>query len=308
MSRPSVPRHPHRRRCGALGLVFLLPLALAVAPAVAPAVASASAATAADADGNQLARDRALAAETANRLDAAEAASADLEHQISTTKVAIGTLQHEARRLRAEVRRRAASLYTTSGTHLNAVVQSSDVLAGARAAQLTEVAGRSGLEAVARLGTITAQLQQRATQLGDAQDELERNRKELEAERDELAHRIDAAVAASRETTSSARGASVTPVDAAAGAGDGASDDVWLRFRECTFAHESGGDYGIVSPDGLYYGAWQFLPSTWNSIAAGMGRPDLVGVLPSEASGADQDAVAHALWSQAGNQPWGGRC
>ncbi len=262
MSRPRVLRHqprwhPTSRHRGARWAVLLVPFALVIA-AAAPAAA-------ADDDGNQLAHDRALAAETASRLVAAEADATDLEHEIATTTTAIGSLQHEARRLRDEVRRRAAELYTTSGTHLDAVVQSSNTLTGARAAQLTEVAGRSGMAAAARLSTVTDQLQHRAAQLGDARAALERNRQELEAQREELARRIDDAVAASRQSSSSSvrTAAVVTPSPA------GASDDVWLHFRECTFAHESGGDYGIVSPDGLYYGAWQFLPSTWNSIASG---------------------------------------
>jgi Transglycosylase-like domain len=87
-----------------------------------------------------------------------------------------------------------------------------------------------------------------------------------------------------------------------------AEGDVWATFRECTFAFESGGNYQIVSRDGLYYGAWQFAIGTWNAVASRMGRDDLVGLLPSQASPADQDSVAHALWLESGNRPWGGRC
>ncbi len=83
---------------------------------------------------------------------------------------------------------------------------------------------------------------------------------------------------------------------------------MWETFRECTFAHESGGNYRVVSPDGLYYGAWQFAIGTWNAVAGRMGRDDLVGVRPSDASPEQQDAVAHTLWLESGNRPWGGRC
>jgi hypothetical protein len=269
-------------------------------------VASATAAKAGAAESDdQLARDRALAAETARRIEAVEADATDLEQRIATATRAIGSLQQEARRLRREVRRRAASLYTTSGTQLDSVVQTPDVLAGARAAQLTEVTNRNGMAAAARLGSLATQLQQQTRELHAARAELERQREALEAERSEFEQRIDAAVAASQASRR------VQTRDVAVGssaAGGAPNDDVWLRFRECTFAHESGGDYSIVSPDGLYHGAWQFLPSTWNSVAGGMGRSDLVGVLPSQAAPGDQDAVAHALWLQRGNQPWGGRC
>src|SRR5256885_7481681 len=36
-------------------------------------------------------------------------------------------------------------------------------------------------------------------------------------------------------------------------------------FLVCTRARESGGNYGVVSSGGTYYGAYQFLPSTWNA-------------------------------------------
>ena len=52
------------------------------------------------------------------------------------------------------------------------------------------------------------------------------------------------------------------------------------------------------------------MPGTWNSIAASSGRSDLVGVDPAQASPADQDAMAQALYAQQGAAPWvtGGGC
>jgi muramidase (phage lysozyme) len=67
--------------------------------------------------------------------------------------------------------------------------------------------------------------------------------------------------------------------------------------------HESGGRYNINTGNG-YYGAYQFLPSTWNATASRAGRNDLVGVLPSNASPADQDAMAAHLYGTNGRQPW----
>jgi hypothetical protein len=78
-------------------------------------------------------------------------------------------------------------------------------------------------------------------------------------------------------------------------------------FLTCTRARESGGRYGVVSPSG-YYGAYQFLPSTWDVSAVHAGRRDLVGVLPSRASPFDQDETAWALYQWQGPGPWGGRC
>ena len=70
---------------------------------------------------------------------------------------------------------------------------------------------------------------------------------------------------------------------------------------------ESGGNYAINTGNG-YYGAYQFLPSTWDTAASHAGRRDLVGVLPSSASAFDQDELAWSLYQWQGKGPWGGRC
>ena len=64
----------------------------------------------------------------------------------------------------------------------------------------------------------------------------------------------------------------------------------WLyALRMC----ETHGNYQTATGNG-YYGAYQFLPATWNSVARRTGRLDLVGVLPSQAAPADQDAMVIA--------------
>ncbi len=73
----------------------------------------------------------------------------------------------------------------------------------------------------------------------------------------------------------------------------------WAALRRC----ESGGDYGAVSANGTYRGAYQFSRSTWNSVAA-RSNPRLVGVDPAAASPADQDAMALALYRSSGANPW----
>ncbi len=128
--------------------------------------------------------------------------------------------------------------------------------------------------------------------------------------------------AAQRPTTSSAPATTApavpSPGPTAAGpasggptpvASSGGTDPALNSFLQCVVQAESGGDYGAVSPNGLYMGAFQFSQSTWNIAAQAAGRPDLVGVPPNVASKADQDAVAVALYALDGDQPWlGDRC
>lgn len=72
----------------------------------------------------------------------------------------------------------------------------------------------------------------------------------------------------------------------------------WAQVRAC----ESGGNYQINTGNG-YYGAYQFSATTWNNLASQY-YPSLVGVLPSDASPADQDAMAYKLWEVAGRGQW----
>jgi hypothetical protein len=77
----------------------------------------------------------------------------------------------------------------------------------------------------------------------------------------------------------------------------------------CIRQRESGGNYSVYNAGGSgAAGAYQFMPGTWNSIAASSGRGDLVGMDPAQASPADQDAMAQALYAQQGSAPWGGAC
>lgn len=79
-------------------------------------------------------------------------------------------------------------------------------------------------------------------------------------------------------------------------------------FLACVRQRESGGNYSVVSSNGQWHGAYQFAVSSWNATAQHAGRSDLVGVLPSQASPADQDAMALHLYNWQGKGPWGGYC
>ena len=117
---------------------------------------------------------------------------------------------------------------------------------------------------------------------------------------------VSASVSSSAPAGSAASGTSGTsPADPATTNTDPALNP----FLQCVVQAESGGNYGAVSPNGLYMGAFQFSQPTWNMAAAAAGLPQLVGVRPNQASHAQQDAVAVALYALDGERPWlGDRC
>ncbi|MFZ0252105.1 MAG: transglycosylase family protein [Acidimicrobiales bacterium] len=79
-------------------------------------------------------------------------------------------------------------------------------------------------------------------------------------------------------------------------------------FLQCVLRVESGGNYGAVSPGGSYMGGFQFSQPTWNEAAQLAGMPQLINVPPNEASPADQDDLAIALYNADGQQPWDDSC
>ena len=62
-------------------------------------------------------------------------------------------------------------------------------------------------------------------------------------------------------------------------------------------------DYSAVSRSGTYRGAYQFSRSTWDSVAS-RHYPWLVGMDPAATEWYWQDAMARALYSERGGQPW----
>lgn len=80
------------------------------------------------------------------------------------------------------------------------------------------------------------------------------------------------------------------------------------EFLSCVRWRESRGDYTAVDPSGQFMGAYQIYQGGWDSVAAAIGRHDLVGVAPNHASPADQDLVAVAMLARSGRAPWGGSC
>ena len=75
--------------------------------------------------------------------------------------------------------------------------------------------------------------------------------------------------------------------------------DQLYRLRLC----ESTDNYQAISWTGLYRGGYQFDYRTWNDVAS-RHFTWLVGVDPAAAEPYWQDAMARALFSERGRQPW----
>ena len=140
---------------------------------------------------------------------------------------------------------------------------------------------------------------------GDLLLDSERSRADEAAERaqaDRVRRFLEGAAAAEAERRAAEAAAAAAAARAEAERAAAATSSMgggWAALRRC----ESGGDYGAVSANGSYRGAYQFSRSTWNSVAA-RSRPHLVGVDPGAASPADQDAMALALYNSSGSSPW----
>jgi hypothetical protein len=124
-----------------------------------------------------------------------------------------------------------------------------------------------------------------------------------------------AAATAAAATSSSASGtASNTTQTAPSAAGQGTAagtssgDPALPPFLQCVLRVESGGNYAAVSPGGTYMGGFQFSQPTWNEAAQLAGMPQLINVPPNQATPAEQDDLAIALYQADGQQPWDDSC
>jgi peptidoglycan hydrolase CwlO-like protein len=172
-------------------------------------------------------------------------------------------------------------------------------------ATLADAAHRTEAQLESKQSEITGQLavavaQQQAAQAAAA----------AAAVRKAQAAAAAAATAAVTRTTTTAAGstpATSTPAPASA-TGTSTADPALPPFLACVLQAESGGNYGAVSPGGTYMGGFQFSQSTWNQAAVLAGMPQLVNVPPNQATPAEQDSLAIALYQADGKQPWNDSC
>ena len=115
-----------------------------------------------------------------------------------------------------------------------------------------------------------------------------------------------AAVVATSKAARPLAATSTAPQVSAASSSSG--DPSLPPFLQCVLQTESGGNYGAVSPGGTYMGGFQFSQATWNQAAQLAGMPQLIDVPPNEATPAEQDDAAIALYKADGEQPWNDSC
>jgi peptidoglycan hydrolase CwlO-like protein len=111
-----------------------------------------------------------------------------------------------------------------------------------------------------------------------------------------------------RSPTSTTQPAGSTTTQGTAASSSSGNDPSLPPFLQCVLRVESGGNYQAVSPGGTYMGGFQFSQPTWNEAAALAGLPPLVNVPPNEATPAEQDDLAIALYDADGQQPWDDSC
>jgi peptidoglycan hydrolase CwlO-like protein len=122
-----------------------------------------------------------------------------------------------------------------------------------------------------------------------------------------------AQAAATRNTTTTttaqpADPATSTTAQQTVAAATPSADPTLPPFLQCVLQAESGGNYAAVSPGGTYMGGFQFSQATWNEAAQLAGMPQLINVPPNEATPAQQDDLAIALYDADGEQPWNDSC
>ncbi len=117
-----------------------------------------------------------------------------------------------------------------------------------------------------------------------------------------------AAIRNTTTTTTTQPGAAASTAVQVIAVGTSSGDPSLPPFLQCVLQVESSGNYGAVSPGGTYMGGFQFSQATWNEAAQLAGMPQLINVPPNEATPAEQDDLAIALYDADGQQPWNDSC
>jgi prefoldin subunit 5 len=325
-------------RTTTLTRVTALTRATALGCVVALSLAGAPTAAAAQASSSSISSLRAAIDSTAGQWFAAQARADALDRQIQLLDKTLADEEQRVAGIRELADKRAVQIYEDGTGGLGTMFGDDPLELGRRAALISQ-ANAESQNAIDALSASVADLTARHNKLDHARDDLTKTLRDLDLRRQTLDAQLEtlqlrSATPAERtvlaaqpgRTRVALSGAGATNSDPAAATPAPAVETaapVALApspsnagrvsphhsdpFLVCTRAHESAGDYSVVSSSG-YYGAYQFAPTTWDVTASHAGRLELVGVLPSVASEYDQDEMAWALYRWQGNSPWGGRC
>jgi Transglycosylase-like domain len=253
-----------------------------------------------------------------------------LDTEVAGIEQGIAQLEQRVTELRSNTRDRAIEAYKRSGTPVAA--QFGDGVTAMDSARRTVILDLLN----GRDDSVAAKLRSARDDLGVRQQELKAAQREqadlvnrLKEEENRLNSELVAAQEQRRQAAAQAAARQAAAAQAAAAPRPAPPPDRGSRtpapsaayvanpgehpqhnhpFLVCTRRIESTGNYRAYNASGPYLGAYQFLQSTWNSVANHAGRGELVGVDPRDASEYDQDDMAWTLYEWKGKGPWNGRC
>ena len=283
---------------------------------------------------------------TANKWFAAQREAADLDVQIATLTKTLTQIEHRVKKVRRVAGDRAVALYESDTQALSGVmggdVMGGDPLELGRRAALIGQANANGQVAIDELEAAIGDLHARQRELHKAQAAQSATLRDLAGRRRTLDNQLGSLqLAAAGVSDSSHPAAKIRRPDEPATTAPPTRSAVALASQPLPVAATPAADPSPPPPPAEqqrgqppsrrtrsscahaparapattpwsaragYYGAYQFAPTTWNVTATHIGRLDLVGASPNQASEYDQDEMAWALYNWQGNSPWGGRC
>jgi len=270
------------------------------------------------------------------------------QQQAAGIRGAIGRVQQRIGRATTELQQAAVNAYENGGAAVGVTPLFTDQRAESDSTEYQQVMANSLTDAVDQLRSARAALRAKQATLEqvEAQDQASQNdaqsllrqsqdtQQELQQQSAQVQGQLAVDVAQQQAQQAAAAAAAVAAAQAQAAAAAQAqaaaqtkatsqakatslqvaspsapgADPALNPFLQCVVQAESSGNYQAASPTGTYMGAFQFSQSTWNDAASLAGLSTLVGVPPTQASPAQQDEVAVALYSADGSAPWYDPC
>jgi peptidoglycan hydrolase CwlO-like protein len=254
--------------------------------------------------------------ELTSMLAAGQAREAELQAEVEQAQSRLAEARERLRRALEVLSRRLVAIYKGQSVDETALLLDSsgfDDLT-TRATLLRSIQ-EADQELAARIRDLRRAVAARLEAVEGARDEQAAHNAEVAAARDEIAtvraqaEAEAAALAAARDQQAAALAtlrsqvgewtAQVQEIEAASAAEAQATVSQWVgdyTIPSSIVMCESGGNYGAVNPSSGAGGAYQILPSTWESYG-GEGAPQ-------SASPGEQDRIAAMIWADSGGSAW----